>query len=55
VYDSEITAEDYPPRRIVELAQLFGQNSSLQSICQDDLGPAVDVIASLIQQRMRNP
>jgi hypothetical protein len=55
VSDSETTVEAFPPRRIVELAQLFGQNSVLQSICQDDLGPAIDVIASLIQQRMRNP
>lgn len=36
-------AEAYPPRRIVELAQAFGENGSVQSICQDDFTSAFDV------------
>jgi hypothetical protein len=46
-------ASAYPPRRIVELAKLFGENSAVQSICQEDLAPAVDAIADLIQTRFR--
>ena len=36
----------YPPRRIVELARAFGPNGMVQSICQDDFGPAVDMIVN---------
>jgi hypothetical protein len=38
----------YPPRRFVEVARQFGQNGIVQSICQDDFGPAIDVIVSAI-------
>jgi hypothetical protein len=34
----------YPPRRIVELARAFGPNGMVQSICQDDFGPAIDML-----------
>jgi hypothetical protein len=34
----------YPPRRIVELARAFGPNGMVQSICQDDFAPAIDMI-----------
>jgi hypothetical protein len=34
----------YPPRRIVELAKLFGENGMVQSICQDDFAPALESI-----------
>lgn len=36
----------YPPRRIVELARAFGPNGMVQSICQDDFGPAVDMLVN---------
>ncbi|HET8933454.1 MAG TPA: hypothetical protein VFN67_08450 [Polyangiales bacterium] len=39
-------ATAYPPRRIVELARAFGPNGMVQSICQDDFGPAVDMIVN---------
>ena len=42
----------YPPTRIVEVAKGFGENGLVQSICQDDLGPAVDAIADLITRRL---
>ena len=38
----------YPPRRIVELAKLFGENGIVQSICQDDFAPAMDAITDLL-------
>jgi hypothetical protein len=38
----------YPPRRIVELAKLFGKNGIVQSICQDDFGPAMSAIVNVI-------
>jgi hypothetical protein len=48
-------AEDtvaFPPRRIVELAKLFGQNGIVQSICQDDFGPAMTAIVNMIASRI---
>ena len=33
-----------PARRIVEVAKSFGKNGIVQSICQDDFGPAIDAI-----------
>jgi hypothetical protein len=41
-------ATAYPPIRIVEVAKSFGPNAIIQSICQDDFGPAMDVIIDLI-------
>lgn len=35
----------FPPRRLVELARQFGEQGFVQSICQDDLSPAVSAIA----------
>jgi hypothetical protein len=37
-------ATAYPPRRIVELARAFGPTGMVQSICQDDFGPAIDML-----------
>jgi hypothetical protein len=37
-----------PPRRIVELAKLFGAQGIVQSICQDDFAPATDAVVDLI-------
>lgn len=43
-----------PARRIVELARRFGPNGIVQSICQDDFGPAlsaiIDKIATLLDR-----
>jgi hypothetical protein len=43
----------YPPRRIVEVARQFGENGIVQSICDDDLGRAIDAIASMIGRQLR--
>jgi hypothetical protein len=43
----------YPPRRIVEVARGFGANGVVQSICDDDLGQAVDAITSMIARQLR--
>jgi len=43
-------ATAYPPRRIVELAQMFGPNGMVQSICQDDFGPAVDMLVNTMSK-----
>lgn len=34
----------FPPRRLVTLARELGHNSMVQSICQEDYGPALDAI-----------
>jgi hypothetical protein len=44
----------YPPRRIVEVAKGFGANGMVQSICQEDFGPAVDAIVRTIGRRLAN-
>jgi len=49
------TATAYPPRRIVQLAKLFGENGIVQSICQDDFGPAMDAIINVMAKRFQNP
>jgi hypothetical protein len=43
----------YPPRRIVQLAQSFGKNGAVASICQDDFGPAADTLIDLIEPHTR--
>jgi hypothetical protein len=42
----------YPPRRIVEVAQGFGENGIVQSICQEDFGPAIDAIIAIIAKQL---
>jgi hypothetical protein len=42
----------YPPRRIVEVARGFGPTGAVHSICQEDLGPAIDGIIELIAQQL---
>jgi hypothetical protein len=37
-----------PPQRIVTLAQGFGRNGIVQSICEDDYAPAIDAIVDRI-------
>jgi hypothetical protein len=49
------TGKAYPPRRIVELARRFGSNGIVQSICQEDFGPALDVILGRVGARIENP
>lgn len=44
----------YPPRRIVELASAFGKNGVVQSICEDNFGPAMDVLIEAIVQNLGN-
>ncbi len=38
----------FPARRLVQVAQAFGAQSVVQSICQEDFGPALDAIAARI-------
>jgi hypothetical protein len=42
----------YPPRRIVQVARGFGANGTVHSICQEDLGPAVDAIIDVIAKQL---
>jgi hypothetical protein len=42
----------YPPVRIVQLASMFGENGIIQSICQDDFGPAMDAIINVIAKQL---
>jgi hypothetical protein len=45
----------YPPRRIVELAKLFDQNSMVQSICQDDFTQPIFAIIQMIARKLTKP
>jgi hypothetical protein len=42
----------YPPQRIVQLAKAFGTNGIVQSICQDDFGPAMEAIINIIANQL---
>lgn len=44
----------YPPRRLTQVAQAFGENGIVQSICQKDFGPAIDVIVGAIARTVAN-
>jgi hypothetical protein len=41
-----------PPRRIVSLAQAFGEQGLVQSLCQADFTPAIDAIVNLIGRQV---
>src|SRR5690606_37853008 len=42
----------FPPRRIVQVAQSFGSNGVVQSICQEDYTPVVDAILQRVAVRV---
>jgi hypothetical protein len=42
-----------PPRRLVDLARRLGRNARVQSICNDDLQPAVDGMIDMVAQDPR--
>ena len=42
----------FPPIRIVQVAQQFGEAGIIQSICQDDFGPAMDAIIEVIAKQL---
>jgi hypothetical protein len=44
------SAKAYPPRRIVEVARGFGRNGFVQSICQSDFAPAMDLLVQRIAE-----
>ena len=46
------TGRAYPPNRIVDVAEGFGANGIVQSICQEDFGPAVDAIIAIIARQL---
>jgi hypothetical protein len=41
-----------PPIRLVQVAQRFGENAIVQSICSDDYGPALDAIVTRIARQL---
>jgi len=45
-------ADAYPPVRMVQVAKAFGENAVVQSICQDDFGPAMDAIIDVIAKQL---
>lgn len=45
-------ATAYPPVRLVQVARAFGEYGVIQSICQDDFGPAMDAIIRAITDRL---
>ncbi|MDD9932494.1 MAG: hypothetical protein OXT09_02760 [Myxococcales bacterium] len=46
------TGRAFPPRRFVEVAKRFGANGVIQSICQDDFGPAMQAIIDVIAKQL---
>lgn len=42
----------FPPRRLVELARMFGANGLVQSICQDDFSAVTDALVDRIAKRL---
>lgn len=52
VPDESSLSTAFPPRRIVQLAQLFGDNGIVQSICQDDFGPALGAVINTIARHL---
>jgi hypothetical protein len=45
----------WPPRRIVELAKLFGKNGMVQSICQDDFTQVSAAVVETIARKLEHP
>lgn len=48
----DVPSTAYPPVRIVQLAKAFGENGIVQSICQDDFGPAMVQIINIIARQL---
>ncbi|MDD9937403.1 MAG: hypothetical protein OXT09_27580, partial [Myxococcales bacterium] len=46
------TVHAFPARRFVEVARRFGENGVIQSICQNDFGPAMQVIVEAIARQL---
>jgi hypothetical protein len=42
----------FPARRFVKLAQQFGKNAIVQSICTNDFGPAIRGLTKLLHERI---
>lgn len=42
----------FPPRRVVQVAESFGANGVVQSICQEDFTPVVDAILQRVAARV---
>ncbi|MDH5672134.1 MAG: hypothetical protein OEZ06_08295 [Myxococcales bacterium] len=42
----------YPPRRLVQVAKGMGESGLVQSICEDDFGPAVDALIEALAARV---
>jgi len=55
VDNEPVPSSAFPPRRIVELAKLFDQNSTIQSICQDDFTVPTQNIVNMIARRLERP
>jgi len=49
------TGDAFAPRRIVEVAQGFGQNGIVQSICQEDFTEPMDAIIELLSRQLQPP
>jgi hypothetical protein len=45
----------FPAGRLVDVAEGFGENGLIQSICADDFGPAAEAIAALIGRHLAPP
>jgi hypothetical protein len=49
------SARAYPARRIVQVAQAFGENGTVQSICRRDFASVLRFVLERVAHRMRNP
>jgi hypothetical protein len=55
VDNESLPSSAFPPRRIVQLAQLFDKNSTIQSICQDDFTGPTRAIVDMIARKVQRP
>ncbi|MBW2262711.1 MAG: hypothetical protein JRG91_12110, partial [Deltaproteobacteria bacterium] len=46
------TGEAYPPRRMVEIAQTFGDRALVKSICTADFTPAIADLTDMLHERI---
>jgi hypothetical protein len=51
--DGDCTSEAFPARRFVQLAQQFGENAVVSSICADSFIPAVEALTERIQYSLK--
>jgi hypothetical protein len=53
--DADVGFEAHPPTRLVEVVRGFGKHGLLQSMCEPDLGPAIDALIHKLGEHLSAP